>query len=132
MADPRAALLKAILTALDGMTIAGGTSVPTYAHAQQGQAFPYVTIDDLRDDQANSLGESRKAHIVTFTAWSESKGHEQVLRILESMTVLLDENKFTLDTGQVADSTVASSSAQRDSDGVTYMGRLILNVLTHD
>ena len=48
---------------------------------------------------------------------------------MSELDTLLDEKRFTLTTGRIAQMRVLSKRTNREADGVTYMGQLRLQVL---
>lgn len=124
MSDPSIAFQTAAYTALDA-----GLSVPIYDSVPQDATYPYVTIDYQDSSRANWLSDRKDQKIMYFSVWSDYRGQKEVLSIMAELDTLLHDQKFTLSTGRVAQSQVLSKRTNRESDGVTYMGQLRLQVL---
>lgn len=125
MADPGAALHKALFAALSG-----GLSRTVYDAVPEHSAYPYITIDASIADDARFLSDRLDQRFVYLNVWSEVKGQQQVLEIMGEIDDLLDGQKLTLDTGTVVGLTVQRKTTQRDADTVTYMGTVTLNIWT--
>lgn len=123
MADPGAALQKAVLGALSA-----GLSVPVYDAVPQGAAFPYVSLDSTVTDSADFLRERLDDTFMYINAWSESRGQEHVLRLIGEINSLLNGQTLVLDDGVMVSMRVVSKAARRDADNVTYMGNVTLRI----
>ena len=124
MSDPSIAFQSAVYAALDA-----GLSAPIYDSVPQGAAYPYVTIEYQDSSRANWLSNRKDQKIMYFSVWSDYRGQKEVLQIMAEIDTLLHDQKFTLSTGRVAQSQVLSKRTNRESDGVTFMGQLRLQVL---
>ncbi len=124
MADPLAAYHKAIFVALDG-----GLSQDVYDYVPQGAKYPYVEIERHLASQ-NDLLVAEKDRIFTYlTVWSEYKGQKEVLEIMEAINTILHRAKLTLDSGTMVRCLVESRDTARDTDDVTFTGRVKLATL---
>jgi hypothetical protein len=124
VADPSLALHKALLARMSSLT------VPVFDAVRQGQAYPYVTVDYSIAGEVNHLRERLDERFVYLTVWSETRGQEEVLRIIGEIDALLDGAKLSLDTGTAVSIKVDRKATQRDADNVTFMGTVTLRVLT--
>lgn len=126
---PTLALHKAIYAALSGMTV-NGVDVPVLDAVSQEQAFPYVTIDTHRSSQMDALVEKRDDRYVFLSVWSETRGQEEVIRIMAELASRLDRVRLSLDNGFVRHMSVYDVQTRRDADNVTFQGTVILRAMT--
>lgn len=124
MSDPSIAFQTAIYTELNT-----NLSVPIYDSVPQDASYPYVTIDFQDSSNADYLSNRKEEKIMYFAVWSDYRGQKEVLEIMAELDSLLDEKRFTLTTGRIAQMRVLSKRTNREADGVTYMGQLRLQVL---
>lgn len=124
MSDPSVAFQTAIYTELDA-----NLSVPIYDSVPQDASYPYVTIDYQDSSNANYLSKRKDQKIMYFAVWSDYRGQKEVLEIMAELDSLLNDKKFNLTTGRIAQMRVLSKRTNREADGVTYMGQLRLQVL---
>jgi hypothetical protein len=124
MSDPSIAFQTAIYTELDAQL-----SVPVYDSVPQSATYPYVTIDYQDSSRANWLSDRKDEKTIYFSVWSDYRGQKEVLQIMSEMDTLLHNQRFTLSTGRIAKMQVLSKRTNRESDGVTFMGQLRLQVL---
>jgi hypothetical protein len=127
--DPGLALHKALIATLDGI-VDDGAAVPVFDGVPEEQAMPYVTIDFSIANRADLLVERRDERFVYLNVWSRVRGQEQVLRILAELDSRLHRAALSLETGRVASAFVQQKVTRRDSDNVTFMGRMTLRVVT--
>jgi hypothetical protein len=124
VAEPSLALQKALLSGLSTI------SAPTYSAVAQGTPYPYVTVDRMVAARIPFLESRKQERFVFLTVWSETKGHEEVLRIMGEIDAALHGVSFTLDTGRMISIQVEDLSTDRDADDVTFRGTVTLRVLT--
>jgi hypothetical protein len=124
MSDPSIAFQTAIYTELDAQL-----SVPVYDSVPQSATYPYVTIDYQDSSRANWLSDRKDEKTMYFAVWSDYRGQKEVLSIMSELDTLLHNQRFTLSTGRIAKMQVLSKRTNRESDGVTFMGQLRLQVL---
>lgn len=124
MSDPSIAFQTAIYAELDAQL-----SVPVYDSVPQSATYPYVTIDYQDSSRANWLSDRKDEKTMYFSVWSDYRGQKEVLSIMSEMDTLLHNQRFTLSTGRIAKMQVLSKRTNRESDGVTFMGQLRLQVL---
>jgi hypothetical protein len=124
MSDPSIAFQTAIYTELGAQL-----SVPVYDSVPQSATYPYVTIDYQDSSRANWLSDRKDEKTMYFSVWSDYRGQKEVLSIMSEMDGLLHNQRFTLSTGRIAKMQVLSKRTNRESDGVTFMGQLRLQVL---
>jgi hypothetical protein len=124
MSDPSVAFQTAIYTELDAQL-----SVPIYDSVPQSATYPYVTIDYQDSSRANWLSDRKDEKTMYFAVWSDYRGQKEVLAIMSELDTLLNNQRFTLSTGRIAKMQVLSKRTNRESDGVTFMGQLRLQVL---
>src|SRR5690606_10310571 len=123
-ADPGLALHKALYAAL------GDLSCPVHDGVSQGTPFPYVTLDASTSGNMDFLASRLDERFVYLHVWSEVRGQEEVLRIMGEIDALLHGRHLPLDAGRVVSISVDQKSPTRDADGVTFMGRVTLRILT--
>lgn len=125
MADPGLALHKALLAALDAaLTVDVWDAVP------QDSPYPYVTVDTSMASNADYLTARKDERFVFLTVWSETRGQEEVLSIIGQIDAAMSGATLTLDTGRVVRVWIDRKSTQRDADNVTFMGQVVLRIIT--
>jgi hypothetical protein len=124
MSDPSIAFQTAIYTELNA-----NLSVPVYDSVPQSATYPYVTIDYQDSSRANWLSDRKDQKIMYFSVWSDYRGQKEVLQIMSELDTLLHNQRFTLSTGRIAEMQVLSKRTNRESDGVTFMGQLRLQII---
>ena len=124
MADPTQALHEALLIKLNDLcTCAVWDAVP------QNAPYPYVVVDNYNRENMDGLTARRDDRQVYLSVWSEVAGQAEVNSILEEIGQLHNAD-LPLTTGTVASLRVMRSDTNRDADGVTFMGRATLRILT--
>lgn len=124
MADPSLAIHKAVFGALDTVL-----SCEVYDAVPQGAAFPYVTLDTWAvDDESFLVGDaSRVFGYLHF--WSQQRGQQEVLELMETARQALDRQTLALDTGRWVDARVTRRQTQREPDNETFMGRMTVEIV---
>ena len=124
MSDASVAFQTAIYAELND-----NLSVPIYDSVPQNSTFPYVTIDFQDTNNADFLNTRKDEKIMYFAVWSDYRGQKEVLEIMAELDALLHEQKFTLSAGRLVQMRVLTKRTNRESDGLTYMGQLRLQVI---
>lgn len=119
------ALQKAIYSAVDA-----ALSVPVYDFVPQGSTYPYVTIDFQEAFDNDFLNGRKDRHLIYLTIWSDYRGQKEVMDIMSDIDATLHEARPALETGRVVQMRVIARQTSRDEDGLTYMGRVRLQVIT--
>lgn len=131
MSDPSAAVQKAIYETLAAALEAVSPKLAdVYDHVPQGVDFPFVSIDAQEVVEADFLASNKSEHFVYLTVWSRYRGQKEVLGILSAIRDALHRTRFTLETGSLVSSTVIRSRTSLDADGVSYMGRATVKIIT--
>lgn len=134
MADPSLAVKKAILQALTN-TVFYGTGSPRavvkfYDRVPQGAAKPYMAFARRLTTDESALTSLRDRDLFYVSIWSEYKGEFEVQDIMSQMKELLHRKQFPLDTGHMVLCEVPRKDAVPDADGETFMGQVLIRVLT--
>jgi len=118
------ALKAALYVALDS-----ALSVPVYDHVPQGSEYPYVSIDTLSANNAEFLNSRKDGVSVYLSVWSTYRGQTEVLGIMQDIDDALHNNRLALASGRLASCRVVSKDTNREPDGVTYQGQVVISVL---
>lgn len=124
MADGALAVQKAVLAALQSTAAA-----PIYDAVPQGASYPYITLSESDGSQEDLISHRVERRILTLNVWSRAKGQAEVLGLLTQMNNALHRARFTLDTGRVAGCYVTRKTTNREPDGETYQGQMIVELL---
>lgn len=125
MTDPSWSLQQALYQALSA-----ALPCPVYDAVPQGAAFPYVTLDREVRRSADYLSSRMDERFVYLNVWSDYPGQKEVKEIIAAIDAALHRQPLTLATGRVVTCIVRDTDTSRDADGVTYMGRVTLQILT--
>lgn len=126
MVDAGYALHKAILAKLKSLC-----SVPVFDAVPRDSKYPYIELDGQQGGDAGFVGAVITERFFYLSVWSESRGQAEVLKLLGEVKQI-DRTKLTLEGGQVVTVRVIRTGADRDADGVTYMGSATLRIVTKD
>ncbi|MBD8601510.1 DUF3168 domain-containing protein [Pseudomonas sp. CFBP 8771] len=126
MADPSVALQVALVARLESEV-----SCPIYDGAPLDTPMPYLSIDrEISTNISPIAGRKRQMRLIYLTVWSDAHGQAEVKRINAEVTAALDERRLPLEEGRAVSVRVERADAQRDADGVTYMGAITVRVIT--
>jgi len=126
MPDPSLALQRAVFQRLEAEL-----SVPVYDAVPADTPYPYVTIDSERATNASPLsGRKREERLLYFSVWSDYQGQAEVKRINGEIAAALDERRLALDDGRAVAVRLVSTASNREPDGRTYMGSVVVRVIT--
>lgn len=126
MADPSVALQEALFQRL-----ASEVSCPVHDGAPLDSPMPYVSIDnEISTNISPIAGRQRQQRLLYLTVWSGKHGQAEVKRINAEVVAALNERPLPLAVGRAVSVRVERVSAQRDADGVTYMGAITVRVIT--
>jgi len=123
MSDPALALQTAIYAELNA-----NLTVPIYDAVPQNASFPYVTIEYQESVNGNFLTSRTEQKTIFLAVWSDYRGQKEVLTIIAEIDNLLHEKNLTLSAGRIALMQIAAKRTNRESDGVTFMGRVSLKI----
>lgn len=126
MADSSVALQVALVARLEAEV-----SCPIYDGAPLDTPMPYLSIDrEISTNISPIAGRKRQMRLIYLTVWSDAHGQAEVKRINAEVTAALDERRLPLEEGRAVSVRVERADAQRDADGVTYMGAITVRVIT--
>ncbi|MET3715376.1 DUF3168 domain-containing protein [Pseudomonas sp. PvP001] len=126
MADPSVALQVALVARLEAEV-----TCPIYDGAPLDTPMPYLSIDrEISTNISPIAGRKRQMRLIYLTVWSDAHGQAEVKRINAEVTAALDERRLPLEEGRAVSVRVERADAQRDADGVTYMGAITVRVIT--
>ncbi len=124
MSDPTLALHKALIAALDN-----AVSCDVWDSVPQGSAYPYVVMDStaaVNNDFVDSRFDER---FIYLSVWSESYGQAEIFSIFAEIQTL-HETDLELETGEMISLRIERQQTSREPDNMTFMGRVVLRVLT--
>ena len=125
MTDPSWSLQQALYQALSA-----ALPCPVYDAVPQGAAYPYVTIDREVRRNADFLNSRLDERFVYLNVWSDYPGQKEVKEIIAAIDAALHRQPLEIADGRVVSCIVRDTDTSRDADGVTYMGRVTLQILT--
>lgn len=126
MIDPSVALQAAIVARLTSEV-----SCPIYDGAPLDSPMPYVSIDrEVSTNISPIAGRARAQRLLYLTVWSDAHGQAEVKRINSQIIAALDARRLPLAVGRAVSVRVERADAQRDTDGVTYLGSITVRVIT--
>ena len=120
-----AAVAKAVRAAL-----AAALPCQVYDHPPRDAAKPFVTFDRHICQPDDDISEQMSRHQITLAVWSETRGPKEVRDIIGGIRKTLHYASLSLDAGESVKCEVERADATRDADGVTYMGTVLISVLT--
>ena len=124
MAEPTLALHVAILAKLKSLL-----SVDVWDAVPQNSAYPYVTIDSMVSATADFLSSRVTERFVYLGVWSRNYGQAEIMGIMGQIDAI-HNSTLTLTDGRAVSVRVDSTQTVRDSDNLTYQGRVTLRVIT--
>lgn len=126
MADPAIPLQAALYARLSDEL-----SVPVYDAVPMDTAPPYLTIDsEIATNTSPIAGRDRASRFLYLTAWSDYRGQREVKQIMSEVYAALNQRPLVLSDGRAFGVRVERMSTNRDADGVTYMGSVVLKINT--
>jgi hypothetical protein len=111
-----------------GMSAPG---VPVYDFAPQNAAYPYVRFGRAQIVPENMLAHDMRRVQISLTVFSDFRGQEQVLEILDVIRATLDGQPLALATGTAVRCDLERADTTLDADGKTYTGSAVYAVLVH-
>lgn len=124
MAEPTLALHVAILAKLKSLL-----SVDVWDAVPQNSAYPYVTLDSMVSANADFLNSRVSERFVYLGVWSRNYGQAEIMGIMGQIDGI-HNSTLTLTDGRAVSVRVDSTQTVRDSDNLTYQGRVTLRVIT--
>lgn len=101
-------------------------SVPVFDHVPPDQSYPYVSLDKQIVRRADCYDAQAADHLIWLTVWSDYRGMKEVTDILSVIEETFHRKKLTLSEGTAVAPKVSNVSASPDVDGLTYMGRAVI------
>lgn len=125
MTDPSLAvqvgLYQLLSTALD---------CPVYDHVPEDARPPYVVIDYEVAIARNALNRRRDERLLYISVWSDYPGQAEVKRLMADIGAALHGHRLELPSGLSTSIAVQRTSTNREPDGRTYQGQLVLRLIT--
>ncbi|MFC2970923.1 DUF3168 domain-containing protein [Azotobacter bryophylli] len=107
-----------------------GLSCPVYDAVPKDSAFPYVTIDYEVAANRDFLASRMDERFLYLSVWSQYPGQAEVKRLMGEIDAAVHGKSLPLASGQSTRISVRSKSTNREPDGHTYQGQVVLQVLT--
>ena len=126
MSDPGLALQKALLDKLSAsLTVRVFDAVPAKT------PYPYVTLDyEVSNNASPITGRKRESRLFYLSVWSNHKGQSEVKRINAEVAAALDRVALPLTVGRAVSVSVLRTETNREPDGKTFMGSIVVRILT--
>lgn len=128
MSDPSLALQKALL---DRLSLPGVISCRIFDSVPEKTPFPYVVMDtEISSNTTPVFGKKRENRLFYISVWSNHKGQSEVKRINAEIAAALDEVPLSLSTGTAVSVRVLRTETNREPDGKTFMGSVVVRIIT--
>lgn len=125
MTDPslatQAGLYQLLTAALD---------CPVYDAVPEGAAPPYVVIDYEVASNADMLNRRMDRRLLYLSVWSTYQGQREVKEIMAAITAALHNARLAIPSGRSTQIRIQRTSTNREPDGRTYQGQVVLSLLT--
>ena len=128
MSDPGLALQKALL---ERLTEPGVISCKVFDCVPEKTPLPYVVMDtEISSNTTPISGKKRENRLFYISVWSNHKGQSEVKRINAEIAAALDEVPLPLSVGTAISVRVLRTETNREPDGKTFMGSVVVRVIT--
>lgn len=128
MSDPGLALQKALF---DRLSLPGVISCPVFDCVPEKTPLPYVVMDtEISSNTTPISGKKRENRLFYISVWSNHKGQPEVKRINSEIAAALDEVPLPLSVGTAISVRVLRTETNREPDGKTFMGSVVVRVIT--
>ena len=130
MSDPGLALQKALF---DRLTEPGVISCKVFDSVPEKTRLPYVVMDTEISSNATPIsGKKRENRLFYISVWSDYKGQREVKLINAEVAAALDRVALSLpaDQGRVVAVSVLRTETNREPDGKTFMGSIVVRIIT--
>ena len=128
MSDPGLALQKALF---DRLSLPGVISCPVFDCVPEKTPLPYVVMDtEISSNTTPISGKNRENRLFYISVWSNHKGQSEVKRINAEIAAALDEVPLPLSVGTAISVRVLRTETNREPDGKTFMGSVVVRVIT--
>lgn len=128
MSDPGLALQKALF---DRLSLPGVISCPVFDCVPEKTPLPYVVMDtEISSNTTPISGKKRENRLFYISVWSNHKGQSEVKRINAEIAAALDEVPLPLSVGTAISVRVLRTETNREPDGKTFMGSVVVRVIT--
>jgi len=128
MSDPGLALQKALF---DRLSLPGVISCPVFDCVPEKTPLPYVVMDtEISSNTTPISGKKRETRLFYISVWSNHKGQSEVKRINAEIAAALDEVPLPLSVGTAISVRVLRTETNREPDGKTFMGSVVVRVIT--
>ena len=98
----------------------------------QDADFPYVVIDSAESSDVGFIsGTEIDERFVYLSIWSRVHGQREVMQIIGNIQAI-HMTSLPLASGQVVSVRLQRSGTNREPDGLTFMGRATLRILTRN
>lgn len=125
MTDPslatQAGIYQRLVDALD---------CPVYDHVPEDARPPYVVIDYEVVSARNALSRRRDERLLYLSVWSDYPGQAEVKRLIADIGAALHGQRLALPSGLSTSIAVQRTSTNREPDGKTYQGQIVLRLIT--
>ena len=128
MSDPGLALQKALL---DRLTEPGVISCKVFDSVPDKTPLPYVVLDtEISSNTTPISGKKRENRLFYISVWSNHNGQSEVKRINAEVAAALDRVALPLTVGRAVSVSVLRTETNREPDGKTFMGSIVVRILT--
>lgn len=102
------------------------SNVPVFDQAPADQPYPYVLLDKQIVRPDDCLDAQEGDHLIWLSVWSDYRGMKEVTDIISVIKQAFHRQKLALSEGQASGVKVSNVSIDQDADGLTYMGRAVI------
>lgn len=125
VSDPSWSLREALFA-----TLSTALSCSVFDDVEPGTQYPYVTIDYENTEEDDYLNSRKDLRFLYLSVWSEYRGQQEVIEIMEEIYAALHQVRLPLSNGRMVSMEVWRRRTSREPDGVTYMGQVTLRIRT--
>lgn len=124
MSDPSIAVQAGIYQLLSA-----ALDCPVYDDVPDDAAPPYVVIDSTVASSRNLLARRMDEQFVYLSIWSNYAGQAEVKRLMAQIGDALHGQRLPIPSGLSAQISIQRSSTNREPDGRTYQGQVVVRLL---
>lgn len=103
---------------------------PVYDAVPADAAPPYVVLDYEVTTNADMLNRRMDNRLLYLSVWSNYQGQREVKEIMAAITAALHNARLVIPSGRSTQIRIQRTSTNREPDGRTYQGQVVLSLLT--
>ncbi|PIR33982.1 MAG: hypothetical protein COV36_01825 [Alphaproteobacteria bacterium CG11_big_fil_rev_8_21_14_0_20_44_7] len=119
---------EAVFAALDGDATLSGMINGIFDFVPQQTNFPYIMFGESSAREFSAKGTEGYSVNLKLNIFSDKKGREEVLQIMERLKSLLHEQSLTIAGFEHVSTYFTSANSERDRSGKVYSGEIIFAI----